>query len=321
MNNINGAKLNVDILTPNGSGYKASHKKDFLSMNDSWSQWLNMKYDPSGSVYAIDWYDKNQCHSTNPDVHDKTMGRIFKITHETDAWVRVDLNKSTDMELVNYQLNSNEWYVRQSRTILQERGGNAQIYQALKDILAKNPDVTRKLRALWTLQVTGGLSEMDLENLLSHESPHVRSWAIQLATEKKRISASFLSKLESMAKTEPSAQVRLAMLSGVMRLSPDLRWNVVDALAQKSEDRLDHNIPLMVWYAAEPLAAIDPARSLVIAEKAKMPKLLLYMVQRIGAIKTAESKKVLAEFMDRLGNNHEQHDIMMAVEKVLKENQ
>jgi len=46
---------------------------------------------------------------------------------------------------------------------------------------------------------------------------------------------------------------------------------------------------------------------------------LLYMVQRIGAIKSAESKKVLEGFMDRLGNNHEQHEIMMAVDKVLKE--
>ena len=321
MNNINGAKLNVDILTPKGSGYTASHKKDFLAMNDSWSQWLNMKYDPSGSVYAIDWYDKNQCHSNNPDVHDKTMGRIFKITHESDVFVRVDLSKSTDLELVNHQLNPNEWYVRQSRTILQERGGNAQVYKALRDILDKNPDVTRKLRALWTLQVTGGLTELDLENLLGHESPHVRSWAIQLACEKKVISASFLSKLESMAKTESSAQVRLAILSGLMRLRPDLRWNVVEALAQKSEDRLDHNIPLMVWYAAEPLAAIDPMRSLAMAEKAKMPKFLLYMVQRIGAIKSVESKKVLEGFMDRLGNNHEQHEIMMAVEKALKENQ
>jgi hypothetical protein len=43
------------------------------------------------------------------------------------------------------------------------------------------------------------------------------------------------------------------------------------------------------------------------------------MVQRIGAIKSAESKKGLEGFMGRLGNNHEQHEIMMAAEKILKE--
>ncbi len=148
MNNINGARLNIDHLTRSGSGYEATHKNDFMAMNDSWSQWLNFKYDASGSVWAIDWYDKNQCHSPNPDVHNKTMGRIFKISHENDKWVQVDLSKASDMELVNYQLNANEWYVRQARTILQERGPNKKVHKALKEILAKNPDETRKLRCI-----------------------------------------------------------------------------------------------------------------------------------------------------------------------------
>ena len=42
---------------------------------------LNFRYGPDGSVYVIDWYDKNQCHSSNPEVHQKTLGRIFKISH------------------------------------------------------------------------------------------------------------------------------------------------------------------------------------------------------------------------------------------------
>ena len=167
MNNINGAKLNNDLLTREGSGYVASHGKDFLAMNDSWSQWLNIKYDQNGSVFAIDWYDKNQCHSPNPDVHDKTMGRIFKITNENDKFVKVDLWKASDLDLVNFHLNKNEFYVRQARTILQERGGNASVNAALKDILNKNPEITRKLRALWTLQVIKGISEKELRDLPS----------------------------------------------------------------------------------------------------------------------------------------------------------
>ena len=43
------------------------------------------------------------------------MGRIFKITNENDKWVKADLTKASDMELVNYQLERNEWYVRQSK--------------------------------------------------------------------------------------------------------------------------------------------------------------------------------------------------------------
>ena len=45
---------------------------------------LNFRYGPDGGVFAIDWYDKNQCHSSNPEIHQKTLGRIFKISHDND---------------------------------------------------------------------------------------------------------------------------------------------------------------------------------------------------------------------------------------------
>lgn len=320
MNNINGARLNVDHFERSGSGYTASHKNDFLAMNDSWSQWLNMKYDQNGSVFAIDWYDKNQCHSPNPDVHDKTMGRIFKITHENDKWIKVDLYKASDMQLVQYQLNSNEWYVRQARTILQERGPNKQVHNALKEILNKNPDPTRKLRALWALHVTKGLSEKEMTELLSHENEHVRSWAIQLLTENKKISPQTLKLFVTLAQKDNSPVVRLYLASAMLRLDSYLRWEVVEALEQRIEDEKDHNLPLMVWYAAEPLAALDMKRALQMAEKAKLPKIMTYTIQRVGAIGTDESKKVLKELNDKMGkmgHSGENHENMMLIGKML----
>ncbi|MFN8354859.1 MAG: PVC-type heme-binding CxxCH protein [Spirosomataceae bacterium] len=318
MNNINGARLNMDQLTRSGSGYVGSHKKDFMAMNDSWSQWLNFKYDPSGSVFAIDWYDKNQCHSSNPDVHDKTMGRIFKISHETDKWVQVDLSKATDMELVNYQLHPNDWYVRQARTILQERGGNKQVQDALKAILATNPDVTRKLRALWTLHVTNGLSEKELNELLANPNEYVRSWAIQLLAENKSISTETLKLFGNLAQKDNSALVRLYLASAMQRIDPSQRWEVLEALTQKVEDKADHNQPLMLWYAAEPLAEIDTKRAIQLAEKAKMPKFLNYTIQRVGAINSEEAKKQLKELGERLSKtgSHEYHEEQMLIDKL-----
>ena len=289
MNNINGARLNIDELTREGSGYVGKHKKDFMPMNDSWSQWLNFKYDPSGSVFAIDWYDKNQCHSSNPDVHDKTMGRIFKISYETDKWVQADLRKATDLELVNYQLNPNEWYVRQARTILQERGGNKEVNDALKVILNTNPDISRKLRALWTLYVTNGLSEKELVDLLSNQSEYIRSWAIQFLAENKSVSSEALKHFGVMAKADKSALVRLYLASAMQRIEPNKRWEVVEALTQKTEDITDHNLPLMIWYAAEPLADIDAKRAIQMAEKSTMPKFLEYMKKRTGNNSTTDN--------------------------------
>ncbi|RCR66845.1 PVC-type heme-binding CxxCH protein [Larkinella punicea] len=322
MNNINGARLNQDHPTRSGSGYLVKHKPDFLAMNDSWSQWLNMKYDPSGSVFAIDWYDKNQCHSSNPDVHNKTMGRIFKITHENDKWVQVDLSKASDLELVNQQLNPNEWYVRQARTILQERGPNKKVHKALKEILAKNPDATRKLRALWALHVTKGLTEKELVDLLANESEYVRSWAIQLLAEDKTVSPETLKRFATLAQNDNSALVRLYLTSAMLRLEPAQRWEVLEALVQKTEDKDDHNLPLMVWYAAEPLAIVDAKRLLQMAEKAKLPKIMPYAVQRIGAIGSNDAKKVLKELNERLGkmgHSHENHEIQQVLAKALEE--
>ncbi len=322
MNNINGAKLNQDHPVRAGSGYLVTHKPDFLTMNDSWSQWLNMKYDPSGSVWAIDWYDKNQCHSPNPDVHNKTMGRIFKITHENDKWVQVDLARASDRELVNYQLHGNEWYVRQARTLLQERGPNKKVHKALKEILARNPDPTRKLRALWALHVTKGLSEKELTDLLTNEDEYVRSWAIQLLAEGKNVSPETLKRLADLARQDNSALVRLYLTSAMLRLDPAQRWDVMDALVQNVQDKDDHNLPLMVWYASEPLATIDMKRALALAQKSKMPKQLTYTIQRIAAIGTEDAKKLLKELNERVGkldHSPENHEIQSLLAKVLGE--
>lgn len=322
MNNINGARFNEDHPIRSGTGYTVTHKPDLIVMNDSWSQWLNFKYDPSGSVWIIDWYDKNQCHSPNPDVHDKTMGRIFRLSHENDKWVQVDLRKASDKALVEAQLNPNEWYVRQARTLLQERGPNKKVHKALKEILAKNPDPTRKLRALWALHVTHGLTDKELTDLLSNDDEYVRSWAIQLLAEDKQVSSETLKQFATMAQNDNSAMVRLYLASAMGRIDPNQRWEVLDALVQRSQDKDDHNQPLMLWYASEPLATVDMKRALDMAQKSKMPKHLSYMVQRIGAIGTDDSKKLLREFNDRLGkleHSHETHEIQAIIAKVVGE--
>ncbi|MBD0260271.1 MAG: dehydrogenase, partial [Cytophagales bacterium] len=237
MNNINGARLNRDQPTRAGSGYLVKHQPDFLAMNDAWSQWLNLKYDPSGSVWAIDWYDKNQCHSSNPDVHNKTMGRIFKISHENDQWVQVDLYKASDKQLVEYQLHPNEWYVRQARLLLQQRGPNKKVHKALKAMLAQHPDPARKLRALWALHATQGLSEKELNGLLAHENEYVRSWAVQLLAEDKAVAPETLQRFAQMAQNDNSALVRLYLASAMLRVEPGQRWDVLDALVQRAEDK------------------------------------------------------------------------------------
>jgi len=298
MNNIHGSRANTDRLQRKGSGYTAIHGPDFLLANDSWSQMLNFRYGPDGSVFAIDWYDKNQCHSSNLELHQKTLGRIFKISHVNDKSVRVDLQKLSSDRLVELQLNRNDWYVRHARRILQERGPDPAVHAALKRMLRHNPDVTRKLRALWALHVTDGLSEQELVQLLDHESEYIRSWAVYLTVAGKNPSADAVLRFGQLAKTDTSALVRLYLASALQRVPVEKRWDALTALLAHDEDAGDHNVPMMVWYAAEPVVPLDMARALGLAADSKLPKLFTFTVQRIAAVGTQDALRVLT---DRLG--------------------
>jgi putative membrane-bound dehydrogenase-like protein len=317
MNNIHGARTNTDRLQRTRSGYSATHGPDFLLANDSWSQMLNFRYGPDGSVHVIDWYDKNQCHSSNPDIHQKTLGRIFNVRHQKDRWVRVNLKTLPSDRLVALQLHRNDWYVRHARRILQERGPDANVHAGLRRILQENPDVTRKLRALWALHVTEGLSERDLVELLGHESEYLRSWAVYLLVEGKNPSDAALREFARMARLDQSSLVRLYLASALQRVPAEKRWEVLAGLLANGDDAADQNLPLMVWYAAEPVVAVDMARALSAAIESKLPRVFGFTVQRIAAIGTQEALRVLTDRLGRTEDPIHQKELLSGISKIV----
>ena len=317
MNNIHGARANMDRLRPQGSGYAATHGPDFLKANDSWSQMINFRYGPDGSVHVIDWYDKNQCHSTNPDVHEKTLGRIFKISNVNDKWVQVDLQKLSSEQLVDLQLQKNDWYVQHARRILQERGPDPKVHERLKRMLHDNPDVTRKLRALWALHVTHGLSERDLQELLNHENEYVRSWAVYLLVEGKQPSDSTIRQFAKMARDDQSALVRLYLASALQRTPVGKRWDVLAGLLAHGEDASDHNQPLMIWYATEPAVELDMPRALAAAATTKMPKQFAFTVRRIAAVGTQDALKTLSDRLGRTTDPVERKELASGIDRIV----
>ena len=318
MNNIHGARTNTDRLQRSGSGYAATHGPDFLLANDSWSQMLNFRYGPDGSVHVIDWYDKNQCHSTNPDIHQKTLGRIFRISHARDPWwPRVNLRSLSSAQLVRLQLDRNDWYVRHARRLLQERGPDAKVHAGLKRILQEHPDVTRKLRALWALHVTTGLTENDLLALLRHDSEYLRSWAVYLLVDGRDPSDAALREFARMARQDPSPLVRLYLASGLQRVPVEKRWDVLTGLLANGDDAADQNLPLMIWYAAEPVVALDMARSLGAALDSKLPRLFPFTVQRIAGIGTQDALRVLTDRLGRTESAAQQQELLSGITKIV----
>ncbi|MEZ6045224.1 MAG: hypothetical protein R3C11_06500 [Planctomycetaceae bacterium] len=270
MNNIHGQRLNMDLLNPEGSGYVGSHGPDFLLTGDKASQMLNIRYGPDGQAYIIDWYDLNACHHGRVDGHDRTNGRIYKVSYGETKPVTINLKDKTDQELAEYVLHKNDWYVRHSRRLLQERAAEGQLdkgaVEGLVNVALRHPDETRRLRARWALHVTGNLTTELIEKGLTDENPYVRGWTIQLALEKnEKIDPVLLSQLNTVALIDPSPVVRLYLASAAQRIPLEDRWSLVEILISYAEDADDHNLPLMYWYAAEPLAEADPQEALAVA--------------------------------------------------------
>ena len=295
MNNIHGARINQDSLAPRGSGYVGDRGPDFLLSNDSWSQLLYFTYGPDGDVYMIDWYDRQQCHRRETEQHDRTNGRIFKVSYVGDdktatatrASSAVDLKKLTDIELAELQLHANDWYVRHARRILQERAAkNAKVDAAavarLRDLAANYPDDTRRLRAHWALHVCDALDKETLfTSVQSDQSPYVRGWAVQLACEKQPLADDDVVELmHSAAELDDSPIVRRYLASAALRIGAKSGGYVLENLVKHAEDAADHNLPLLYWYALEQTFSLDSMGAFIYATRSQVPLMRQYLVRR-----------------------------------------
>ncbi len=282
MCNIHLHGVLTDILERKGTGYSAKHGEEFCMSNDP--QWLgfNMELGPDGSVYAIDWHDSDIC--GRKVLHRKT-GRLWRISYgEVKFPVGMDLTRLPDAKLVEMHLHKNEWYARQARRLLQERALAGRILPAtlagLRRILAQDKSVSHRLRALWTLQLVGGLGDVMLAPLLDDKEEYIRAWAIQLMAEDGRVPEAVLEKWASMAKSDGSAVVRLYLASAMQRVEPAQRWGVLEALVAQEEDKDDHNQPLLIWYALEPLVVLNDEKTAKIVAACKIDKLKGFIDRR-----------------------------------------
>ncbi len=322
MSNIHGNRVNQDLLVRKGSGYVGKHGKDLLIANDRWFRGINLKTGPDGSVYVIDWYDKNACHRTNSEIWDRTNGRIYNVRYVgadargqglgvRDQGKATDLAKLSDGELIALQTHKNEWHARIARRILQERAADGTLKPDtfLSSILgwylpeAAERSQEQQLRSLWTLHAIAtshrdpriGNATMAtllsalLEHLLTPDDiegvpDSVIGWAIQLELEdREAFDSVFFDSLANLAKKDSTAEVRLAIASSLQRMAPDHRWLIAEALLAHAEDADDHNLPLMYWYGIEPLVVADPERALELANKSKIPKVANFIIRRAAS--------------------------------------
>lgn len=281
--NTHGRRINNDILERKGSGYVAKHGKDFMFANNPWFRGIELKYGPDGGVYVADWTDLGECHD-HDGIH-RTSGRIYKITYgKVNATSITNLAKKTNAQLVALQLSKNDWHVRVARRLLQERAAAGQdmkaVHVGLRKIFDSNPDVTRKLRALWALYATGGTNSKWLGAQLDHKSEHVRAWAVRLLVDDGKADAATRSLLEERAATA-SSLVRLYLASALQRLPVPDRFDLAMPLIQRCEDASDHNLPLLIWYGVEPLVGSNSAKALELLKVSELPRVAKLIARRL----------------------------------------
>ena len=305
-NNVHGNRVNCDVLERRGSGYVGRHAPDFLLANDRWFRGINLKSGPDGTVHLIDWYDRNACHRTNPEIWDRSNGRIYRIAYGDAKPAKGDLARLSSAELVALARHPNDWHARTARRLLHERGPDAGVHAALGEILDRDPSVAVRLRALWALHATGGLREDRVLALLEDPEEHLRAWAIQLELEDRAGPPVFLAKLSRLAAEDPSPIVRLYLASALGRLPAAARWSIAEALVQHGGDAGDHNLPLMYWYGIEPLVGDDPPRALSLAAVSRIPLVTQFILRR-----AASETESLDALVAALGKGAAERDLVV----------
>ena len=286
MNNIHGRRINHDRLARKGSGYAASHAPDVMRARDPWFVGVTLAYGPDGGVYVSDFSDTGECHHTRNT--QKHTGRIYKITFGKPKPWKGDIGKLNILELVKLQSHPNEWFARHARRVLQERQANTSV---LAKALKSNRSVPLRLRALWALRVTGNLDEKKLEGLLQDSSEHLRAWAIQLLCENRKPSEAARAEFARMAHEDKSPLVRLYLASAMQRLPLKQRVPVLAHLLAHTEDKDDQNLPLMYWYATEPVVSADRVAAVKLLTACQIPKVRQFITHRMATGRDAGKKE------------------------------
>ena len=226
------------------------------------------------------------------------MVGMMEIIHHNQSVTHVDLAKLPDADLVALQLHPNEWKVRHARRVLQERGPKLETQTLLlrylnADGTASAPasapgllpdsDASRQLRLMWTLHVVGGFTEEVGLKLLKSPHDYVRAWSLQLLLEDGKPTDALLSAMAKLAESDPSPVVRLYLAAGLQRIEPSRRAPVISRLLKRVEDVNDHNLPLMYWYAAEPVVSQSNEAGLALLRDCRLPKVREFIARRIAS--------------------------------------
>ncbi len=284
--NIHDNSVHQDVLSPNGSTFKSSFKQDFVRANDGWFMPVSQQVGPDGALWIMDWYDKYPCYQNaraDPDGIDREHGRIWRVVYtgkENGKKVPsrpqrdMDLAKLSSAHLVELLAHPNVWQRRMAQHILNERRDD-KVMGRLQTQFADGKTLEARLASLWTLHSSGYLADDQIAKAAADKEPAIRAWAARLIGERHLGNEADLALLKQLAE-DNDASVRLAVATACRQLTsgsltvnttPERAANgeaigdILSRIALKSADGKDPLIAFMIWMAAEPLVAAEPAEA------------------------------------------------------------
>lgn len=302
--NIHGNRLNQDKLVPHKSGYKSERAPDFLFANDAWFRGICVKTGPEGGLYVSDWCDTGECH--NYFVVDATNGRLHRVVYGSPKVAPFDLSKKSDKELIELQTHKNDWYCRHARRLLHERAINKKTETDTVEILGNRLKSAQNsgeaLKFLWAYYQVLGAPAMP-KQYTDATNGALGSWAYRLMIEFSSINYRLSSKLPTneINDNQPvppiaNAEVRLGAASALRLLPVETRapavWAMLSALPES--DANDQNIPLVAWYAVEPVVnAKEMDNAMKLLKVAKIPLHRQFIARKATSVNPAYIRKLL----------------------------
>jgi putative membrane-bound dehydrogenase-like protein len=291
MGNIHQHAINHDRLTPNGSSFKATAEKDFLTTSDGWFMPVSEQVGPDGALWIADWYDKYPCYQNaqaDPEGVDREHGRIWRVVYTgkkstADSTSEpkqepFNLAASNNVQLVKLLEHPNEWQRRTAQRLLDERESHAAFddttRDALQTLVEKGAMLETRLAALRILNRCWPINPQLLHACMTDADPAMRATAARIVGERDFNSEDAISWLTDLA-SDRDPSVRLAVATAARQMvssdltvdtpprTPDVNvGGILAALIRSSADGTDPLIPFMIWMAGEPAGALHPGGGL-----------------------------------------------------------
>ena len=322
--NQHGRRLNRERLKRQDSGYVGKHETDVFENSSEWFRGMEVSVGPDGAIYGLDWSDTGECHD-HTGVH-RTSGRIYKFFHRKNPVADLSIIENGFDDLEAIIRHPNAWYFRQFLRNLSEsnltKGEKYKIIRIFELNFAGSLPTHIRLRAMWGLYA---LNKKISESWLNDPNENIRAWIIRLMMDDKPIDTLFgprqkalpntnlelVQKLVQQAQVDTSGLVRLTLASSLQRLPVEYRAELAKALAFHSEDRNDHNLPLVLWAGITPLVELDPEKLLEVARITEWSNLRTWIARAITE-RSKETPSAFGALLKLLGDQPDQADSLLA---------